>query len=43
MIKRKMLGKAERALGLAKKDPELEKASAELQVLVVETQRQLSA
>jgi (p)ppGpp synthase/HD superfamily hydrolase len=42
-IKRKMLGKAERALSLAKNDPKLEKASAELQALVDAAQRQLSA
>jgi guanosine-3',5'-bis(diphosphate) 3'-pyrophosphohydrolase len=42
-IKHKMLGKAERALGLAKNDPKLEKASAELQALADEAQRQLSA
>ena len=42
-IRHKMLEKAERALGLAKNDPELEKASAELKALVDETQRQLSA
>lgn len=42
-IKRKMLAKAERALGLAKDDPMLEKASAELKGLVEETQRQMPA
>jgi guanosine-3',5'-bis(diphosphate) 3'-pyrophosphohydrolase len=42
-IKRKMLEKAERAIGLAKGEPMLEKASAELKSLVEETQRQLPA
>ncbi len=42
-IRLKMLGKAERALALAKKHPELEKASALVRALVEETKRNMPA